>query len=75
MSIKHTKGPQRKLVAVLGETKTGIYYPALTPAPMMRSVYVSASGTAVPCEHTLEALAGMRMHTPIHEGDTITFQF
>lgn len=74
-SIKITKGPERKLIAVLGETKTGIYYPVLHPEPGFRSVYVSITGTAASCKDTIEALARMIGHTPIYEGDSITLQF
>lgn len=74
-AIKHTKGLERKLVAVMGESKTGIYYPALHPSKDMRSVYVSSTGTAQPSPQTIEALSRMLGLTPIYEGDSITFQF
>lgn len=73
--IKHTKGPERKLVAVLGETKMGIYYPLIHPEAGFRSVYVSNTGTCRLSDLTIEALSRKAGHTPIHEGDTLTFTF
>jgi hypothetical protein len=75
MQIKLTKGAERKLVAVLGETKTGVYYPALHPVSGNRTVYVSNSGMATASPHTLQALATRIGHTPIYEGDSITVEF
>ena len=74
-SIKHTKGSERKLIGVLGETKAGIYYPMTFPTADCQSVYISNGGQATPSHMTIGALSWLPGHTPIYEGDTITIQF
>jgi len=73
--IKLTRGPERKLVAVIGETKTGIYYPMLHPVAEARSVYVSNSGLTQITPHSIQALSLKIGHIPVYEGDSIMLEF